>query len=321
MLKKSLILVLVLSVLVYLCYRWISSLPKIRFDESIAITPQTGEEIFWGKGTCHICHRIGERGSARRGPNLGAGREGANIARRASERAAQLGLTDGIAYLVQSLAEPGAFVTPGYKDEMPEVFKTPILLSPAEIKAVIVYLQSLGGDTTRKEIKLPSGLLASYQARRDEMDITGDPVTGRLLFFDLEGAAGCAACHVGVDAAGVAEGGAFGPDLTAIASYRTPEHILQKIVKPDSNVVSGYEEVLIKTKDGQFLVGRIDQETREDVVLLVKNGERFSLRRDLIKKIVAQKKSSMPSNYSDLLTKDQMDDVLAYLLTLTGRKL
>ncbi|MEW6324656.1 MAG: hypothetical protein AB1515_04650, partial [Nitrospirota bacterium] len=56
------------------------------------ISAEAGETIFWGKGKCHTCHSLGDRGSAIRGPNLGA--HGAEfplpIGLRAEERAKEL---------------------------------------------------------------------------------------------------------------------------------------------------------------------------------------------------------------------------------------
>ncbi|TDI84649.1 MAG: hypothetical protein E2O79_03045, partial [Caldithrix sp.] len=192
MFKRILLAFFIIFVLSYFIYKWIATLPKITFDEAVEITRQVGEEIFWAKGRCNICHRIGDKGYALRGPNLGQSKDGPILPIRARERASQLNLAGATEYLVQSIAEPGAFVVPGYNNEMPEVFRAPIFLTPSEIKAVILYLESLEGDTTFKEIRLPPELLASYQPDKPPFQINGDVSEGRDLFFDLEGAAACA---------------------------------------------------------------------------------------------------------------------------------
>lgn len=109
------------------------------------VSAEGGETIFWGKGQCHTCHSIGKRGSGIRGPNLGD--VGARAAERAAERIAQgaAGMT-ATGYLTESLAVPDAYVVKGFKPEMPFVYKPPIALSPDEVKAVIAYLQSQGGE-------------------------------------------------------------------------------------------------------------------------------------------------------------------------------
>ncbi len=317
MLKKILFFVFVPSILTYFTYQWIASLPKVEFDASVEISWRSGEEIFWGKGRCSVCHRIGIKGYALRGPNLGESKDGPIMPIRARERASQSGLAGSTEYLIQTIAEPGAFVVPGYNNEMPEVFRAPIALTPSEIKTVILYLESLNGDTTFKEIRLPSKLLASYQPGK-QFQINGDVAEGRDLFFDLEGPAACAACHAGRNSEQKAEGSTIGPDLTAIAGFRTPEHILQKIINPDSNIVSGYNEILIRTKNGRLLVGIVKEENKGELQLIERNENLILVSKKDIQSRVPQRLSSMPSNYRDLLTQKQLNDLLAYLVTLQG---
>ncbi|MFQ5863790.1 MAG: c-type cytochrome [bacterium] len=322
MFKKTVILILVGLILTFFIYKWIKTLPEVA-DISLTATEisvETGESIFWGKGRCHVCHRVGERGYALRGPNLGEGKEGAMMAIRAQQRAVRLELTNATEYLVQSIAEPGAFVVPGYKDEMPEVFEAPIALTPSEIKAVICYLESLGGDANPDDIQLPAKLFAAYQKPTEsfKFEIKGDIESGRSLFFDLEGPAACSACHIGINAEGQPQGSDLGPDLTAIASFRTPQYILNKIVQPDSNIISGYEEWLVKTKNGRILTGIIQAETGDNLVIENKNSERFVINKNEIVTRQTQNISMMPGNYRELLTEKQLDDILTYLLTLNG---
>ena len=95
-----------------------------------------GSELANGKGQClAACHAIGSSGPSRY-PDLGG------IGQRAATRLE--GLSD-VEYLAQSLYEPGSFVVPGYEDGMQPMNEPPISLSDDEIKAVIAWLQSLGG--------------------------------------------------------------------------------------------------------------------------------------------------------------------------------
>ena len=100
---------------------------------------EVGSELAGGKGQCLVgCHQIGSSGPSRY-PDLGGigGRAGNQIE----------GLSD-VEYLAQSLYEPGAFIVPGYEDGMQPMNEPPINLSDDEIKAVIAWLQSLGGTAT-----------------------------------------------------------------------------------------------------------------------------------------------------------------------------
>ncbi|RMF58760.1 MAG: hypothetical protein D6743_17290, partial [Calditrichaeota bacterium] len=242
MVKRGVLFLLPFLLLTYVLYRWIASLPVAtqRSDVATAVTVRNGERIFWGRGTCHVCHRVGTRGYATRAPDLGEGPQGPAIGKRADARAEELGLPDGVSYLVQSLAEPGAYVVSGFKNEMPEVFRAPIALSPSEIKAVILYLVSLGGDTLAQQIHLPRSVYAAYEKpEANSWSPRGNAEAGRRLFFDPKGPAACAACHVALDTGGRPRGGSSGPDLRAVASIRSAAYLRAKIVHPDSNVVSG----------------------------------------------------------------------------------
>jgi mono/diheme cytochrome c family protein len=99
---------------------------------------RVGREIMEGKGLCFTCHTVGKKGSLRF-PDL----EG--IGSRAGQRIA--GLSD-VEYLAQSLYAPDTFIVEGFNPGMPIVNKPPIGLTDDEIRAVIAYLQSLGGTTT-----------------------------------------------------------------------------------------------------------------------------------------------------------------------------
>ncbi len=53
-----------------------------------------------------------------------------------------------VEYLAESLYDPGAYIVPGFNPGMPAVNKAPIGLSDDEIRCVLAYLQSLGGNPT-----------------------------------------------------------------------------------------------------------------------------------------------------------------------------
>jgi mono/diheme cytochrome c family protein len=99
---------------------------------------EIGQEIFQGKGICSTCHTIGSSGALRY-PDMDG------IATRAATRVPGL---DQVGYMAQSLYEPEAYIVPGFAGGMPPINKPPIGLSDDEIRAVIAYLQTLGGEAT-----------------------------------------------------------------------------------------------------------------------------------------------------------------------------
>jgi mono/diheme cytochrome c family protein len=121
---------------------------EIAQDVSTEEMVQIGQEIFNGKGICATCHTIGRSG-ALRFPDLDG------VATRAADRIPGMGQLE---YLTHSLYEPNEFIVPGFSPGMPEIDRPPIGLSDDEIKAVIAYLQTLGGEATiTMETQLPRG--------------------------------------------------------------------------------------------------------------------------------------------------------------------
>ncbi|TNF24477.1 MAG: c-type cytochrome, partial [Deltaproteobacteria bacterium] len=102
-----------------------------------------GEALFFGRGGCHACHSVGKRGTMLTGPNLGVSEDFPRpFARRAAER--RPGLTP-LAYALESVVDPDAFVVPTYA---PGVMKRPeeppIALNDDELLAVAAYVASIG---------------------------------------------------------------------------------------------------------------------------------------------------------------------------------
>src|SRR3989449_9278152 len=105
---------------------------------------KAGEEIFKTKGTCEICHRIGQKGT--RAPDL------AGVGGRAGKVKAGL---SGKQYIIESLLQPGAYLVAGYPNIMPQVDKPPIALNRSELWALTAFLESLGGTVDVKLDDLP----------------------------------------------------------------------------------------------------------------------------------------------------------------------
>lgn len=132
-----------------LFYAWVGSLVpqkevhppevvELAEDMSTQDLVTIGQGLFEGKGLCNTCHTIGSSG-ALRFPDL------AGIATRAATRVPD---HDALEYLAQSLYQPEAYIVPGFNPGMPAIDKPPIVLSDDEIRAVLAYLQTLGGEPT-----------------------------------------------------------------------------------------------------------------------------------------------------------------------------
>src|SRR5688500_11504761 len=133
---------------------------------------KAGEEIYKPKGTCEICHRIGQKGT--RAPDLGG------VGARAAK--AKPGMT-AKAYLLESLVNPNAHIVEGYPPIMPAVDKPPIALNRSEVWALTAFLESLGGnvDVTLNDIPatVGAGGGGGGGAAAAEIKIPGDPKAGK----------------------------------------------------------------------------------------------------------------------------------------------
>ena len=102
---------------------------------------KAGQDLFYGKGTCALCHEIGKKGE--RCPDLAGVGERAET--RFKEERYKGKATSGAEYLVESLMEPTAYVVEGYQPSMPPVGRQ---LSDLELVAVVAFLQSQGGEVS-----------------------------------------------------------------------------------------------------------------------------------------------------------------------------
>lgn len=211
------------------------------------VTPEqlvrAGEEIFKGKGTCEVCHRIGQAGA--RAPDLSG--VGARAATRKPGMSAK-------AYLIESLLEPAGYVVEGYPNIMPKVDKPPIGLNRSELWAVTAFLESLGGTVDVKLEDVPAtagGGGGAAATTAQALALPGDPKAGREVFFK-KGAPPCATCHrIG------GEGGQVGPDLSGIGAIQTPDYIMGKILDPASKgTVAGFPAGVMPPTIGQQLTAR-----------------------------------------------------------------
>ncbi|HET8577356.1 MAG TPA: c-type cytochrome [Methylomirabilota bacterium] len=171
-----------------------------------------GQELLRGKGGCLVCHKDSERGNER-GPDLR--QAAARAATRKPGMAAE-------AYLIESLVTPDAFLVPGYPKMMPPAIKPPASLSMAEVKAVVAYLQALGGGEVTVRVS-PEDVVLTKTA--------GPAHRGREVMAER----GCLGCHKVQG-----EGGTVGPDLTRAAATREPRELLRKIVDPTTWTTPGY---------------------------------------------------------------------------------
>jgi len=286
------------------------------------VNPEAGEALYWGKGKCSTCHSLGERGSAVRGPNH-AGVCGIARDERVAERqaAGAANIQTATDYLVESIAQPQAYIVEGYSGAMPKAYLPPISLTTDEISAVILYLQTQGCEADAAAINLPPEILSAAGAQVSAggeftLVLTGDPEAGKALFSDAEGPAACSKCHT---VAG--EGEQVGPELTDVAGTQTVEYIFESIMDPSAQIAAGdYTPIQVQLNDGTILSGIIKDEDEATVTIKDKEDLETVVNKSDIQreKRYPDVPSLMPGNFGELLTVQQVANLIAFLQQSAG---
>jgi mono/diheme cytochrome c family protein len=234
--------------------------PPAELDITPAATPDElvgmGEELVKNKGGCLICHKITETGNER-GPDLRGvgGRAATRVAGKSAEE-----------YVTESLLTPGAYVVEGYPPIMPAAAVPPADLTPTELKAVVAFLQSMGGEVTAHVTE--EDVAAAAVKKASAVGGTSPEVAYLTLH-------GCVTCH---DLTGEAR--QVGPPLTTVASRLSADEIRQSIVDPDAVLSPGYPKGLMPTTLAKDLKPEeIDQLVRYVVKLGGAKGGRTFLER------------------------------------------
>lgn len=159
---------------------------------------------------------------------------------------------------------------------------------------------------------------ASPTSSADEQ-VPGDPVAGRVTFA---GKGACLTCHQ-VNGTGTA----VGPDLSS-AAHVTAQQLRNKIVDPNQPPEGRNGRlrrrafgpmpatVIAKTKDGREYRGVRKNMDSFSVQMVDTNGQYHSFDRAQLSELRIENTSLMPSDYSQRLSADEIQNIVAYLKTL-----
>jgi disulfide bond formation protein DsbB len=202
---------------------------QITVETDIDTLVGMGETLLKNKGGCLLCHKISEQGNTR-GPDL------RGVGGRAATRKPGL---NAEAYLMESLVEPGAYVvaefaTAGGASIMPAADRPPADMSPPELKALIAFLQSLGGEITVEVTAQDVEMAEARKQQAPASTASTHPGAGLLT------AKGCTACH---DIKGTAR--LIGPPLTDVRERLSAAEIRQSIIDPNAVIADGFQPGLM----------------------------------------------------------------------------
>jgi cytochrome c oxidase cbb3-type subunit III len=164
-------------------------------------------------------------------------------------------------------------------------------LDSAEMAGIIAYLRNMNAVDT-----------ASVA--------TGDAARGRAVY---DGKGGCASCHrVGQTGSYVA------PNLSDIGAVRSPASLERSLLDPSSQMMPINRPVRVVTKDGTVINGRRLNEDTYVLQLMDERERLHSLVKADLREYTISKTSPMPP-FKDKLSKGEIADLVAYLLSLKGQ--
>jgi putative heme-binding domain-containing protein len=134
---------------------------------------------------------------------------------------------------------------------------------------------------------------------------SGDPKAGETLFW---GQAGCSGCH-----RIRGRGGALGPDLSNEGGTRPLPQIQRAIVDPDANGAVGYRSADVLLKNGKRLKGVARNHTNYSLQLQDADGNLHLISMAEVSEIRVARTSPMPKDYGRRLTREEIDNLVAYL--------
>lgn len=166
---------------------------------------------------------------------------------------------------------------------------------------IVAYIRKLGSTTTSETTK-------------------GDPQKGEEIYKSN----GCPACHM---IAG--QGGGIGPELTSIGAKRGPSNLRQRLIDPGVNLPKEgnvgdrgkwtlYLLYRATTTDGHVIEGIRMGEDSFSIVLKDVNGNFHALYKPDLRSLEKEPLKSLMPSFKDVLSAAQMDDLVAYLVSLKG---
>ena len=168
--------------------------------------------------------------------------------------------------------------------------------SDARIRAHAAKLFGTAVASPRRDI------VAAY---RSALALTGDGGRGQHMFEQ-----NCMTCHrIG------RRGHDVGPNLATIQN-RTPESLMIQILDPNREVLANYTQYIVMLDSGRVVSGLIASESPTSITLRRAENVQETILRQNIDEIIGSGKSLMPEGLEQKLSKQQMSDLLAFLLDL-----
>jgi len=152
--------------------------------------------------------------------------------------------------------------------------------------------------------KLSPEAYANYAATHP-----GDPKRGWDMFRAQS--IGCIKCHkVGND------GGDVGPALAGVGAKYDRKFLVESVLYPSKQILDGYQQTIVRLKDGDVQAGVVRSESDADVTLFDSGAQQCVIKKTDIQEREHSKLSVMPEGLHLGLKPEEFADLIAYLESL-----
>lgn len=179
-----------------------------------------------------------------------------------------------------------------------------LLAKQPEVKSALENLGAIfaGRKSTEWTLDELSTAARSGLAKRDFAN-------GRKMFA----ATGCYACHRFDN-----HGGMTGPDLTSAGRRYSPHDLLDQVINPSKVINDQFSAITVLTEDGKVHTGVVVNLNGDSMTLntdLSDPNKRVKIDRTKVEDLSVSKTSPMPVGLLNRLTKDEVLDLVAYVIS------
>jgi putative heme-binding domain-containing protein len=167
------------------------------------------------------------------------------------------------------------------------------------------------GSLGSEKLKSLLNYLRTLQGKGDAAVISGNPQSGKTIFF---GKARCSECHMVQGA-----GGFLGSDLSAYGLTRGAAEIRAAIANSSADVDPRRRIVAVTMRDGRRFTGLARNEDNFSLQLQSLEGAFHLLSKSEVARIEILSNSLMPADYGSTLSSSELDDLVGYLMTVARK--
>ncbi len=191
-----------------------------------------------------------------------------------------------------------------------------VVLKKGKNRILVVTRQGIGAWSFSVQVSEPSTIaLAGLSKgtnpealRSFAMSHEGDTRRGEQLFFDEKGI-GCVKCHA-VSGRGAST---VGPDLAGLSLKYDKAELIRSVLEPSNRIATGYQPVLLVTKDGKVRNGLLKAETDASIELVDAEAKVTRVSKGDIDDRKIGDVSIMPAGLVDSLSVVEFSDLISYL--------